>query len=218
MTQHEWEGDLPTEHLNRCELRDKLLYADILNDDGSHRVAWRCHKREGHDGPCSTHNDCGVMNGGVVCGMKPGHQGPHSWETRIHLSASRTPNEPTPALSQVVVDVIRRMRKFAATSDDSYAMETWADELEQALALSSVRTPETTPDDASTANCLDCGLDYDAFAMDTLLPRWQWLLIHPDEGGLLCANCIVKRAAKIPGSVGLHAIIGIQPPSAEPKE
>lgn len=59
--------------------------------------------------------------------------------------------------------------------------------------------------------CLDCGLDYEYFGMDTLLPRWQWLLIHPDEGGLLCANCIVKRAAKIPGAVGLHATIGIAP-------
>jgi hypothetical protein len=85
--QRKWEGDLPTEHLNRCKLRDNLLYADIFNHDGSHRAVWRCHKREGHDGPCSSHNDCGVMNGGVVCGLLPGHSGPHAWETRIAAGA-----------------------------------------------------------------------------------------------------------------------------------
>jgi hypothetical protein len=84
----ESEGDLPIEHLNRCKLRDNLLYADIFNDDGSHRAVWRCHKREGHDGPCSSHNDCGVMNSGrVVCGLLPGHSGPHAWETRITAGA-----------------------------------------------------------------------------------------------------------------------------------
>lgn len=67
------------------------------------------------------------------------------------------------------------------------------------------------PADALKAVCLDCGLDYGDFGMDTLLPRWQWLMIHPSEGGLLCANCIVKRAAKIPGAVGLQAVIGIAP-------
>jgi hypothetical protein len=66
------------------------------------------------------------------------------------------------------------------------------------------------------AACMDCGLDYEKFPMDTLLPRWQWLLIHPAEGGLLCANCIVARAAKVPGAVGLHAVIGIAPPFEEP--
>lgn len=87
----EWEGDLPTEHPNRCKLHDRLLWADIFNEDGSHRAMWRCHKREGHDGPCSTHNDCGVMNGGVVCGLLPGHTGPHAWETRITVAASPGP-------------------------------------------------------------------------------------------------------------------------------
>lgn len=61
------------------------------------------------------------------------------------------------------------------------------------------------------AVCLDCGLDYSAFGMDVLLPRWQWLLIHPDEGGLLCARCIVLRASRLPGAVGLEAVIGIAP-------
>lgn len=93
-----WEGDLPTEHLNRCKLRDNLLYADIFNEDGTHRRAWRCHKREGHDGPCSSHNDCGVMNGSVVCSYLPGHQGPHAWATAIRATGGL----PLPASARTV--------------------------------------------------------------------------------------------------------------------
>lgn len=80
-----YEGDLSTEHPNRCKLRDNLLYADIL-EGGKHRRTWRCHKREGHDGPCSAHNDCGVISGGAVCSLLPGHAGPHAWETPIVIS------------------------------------------------------------------------------------------------------------------------------------
>lgn len=63
--------------------------------------------------------------------------------------------------------------------------------------------------DELEAKCLDCGRDYTDFGMDLLLPRWQWLLIHPDDGGLLCANCIVRRASGLRGAVALHAVIGI---------
>lgn len=83
-----WEGDLPTDHPNRCDLRDNLLYKDIFNDDGSHRAAWRCHKRAGHDGPCSSHNDCGVMSRRVVCGKLPGHTGLHAWATEIPIPST----------------------------------------------------------------------------------------------------------------------------------
>jgi hypothetical protein len=73
----EWEGDFATEHPNRCRLRDFLL------NSLDRSPAWRCHKRAGHDGPCSCHNDCGVMSGGVVCGKLPNHVGPHAWATEI---------------------------------------------------------------------------------------------------------------------------------------
>jgi hypothetical protein len=66
------------------------------------------------------------------------------------------------------------------------------------------------------AACLDCGRDYGDFGMDVLLPRWQWLLIHPDENGLLCAQCIVTRASKLEGAVGLEAVIGICPRKEHP--
>jgi hypothetical protein len=59
--------------------------------------------------------------------------------------------------------------------------------------------------------CLDCGLPYDQFGLDTHLSRWQWLMIHPDEGGVLCANCIITRAGRIRGAVLVHLVIEIAP-------
>ena len=48
------------------------------------------------------------------------------------------------------------------------------------------------------AKCLDCSLPYIDFGLDMVLPDEQWLMIHP-EGlhGILCANCMVKRAEKL---------------------
>lgn len=48
--------------------------------------------------------------------------------------------------------------------------------------------------------CADCGKPYSHFQLDTVLPNEQWKLISPtgDEGGILCAACIVARGAKLP--------------------
>jgi len=61
------------------------------------------------------------------------------------------------------------------------------------------------------ASCLDCGLPYEQFPLDVLLPRAQWLLIHPTDHGLLCAACIVKRAAALPGCTVVHATLEMAP-------
>ncbi len=61
------------------------------------------------------------------------------------------------------------------------------------------------------AACLDCGLPYDKFPVDVILPRPQWLEIHPSDHGLLCAACIVARAAKVPGVTCVHAILEVAP-------
>lgn len=70
-----------------------------------------------------------------------------------------------------------------------------------------------TPEElAPRAVCLDCGLPYEEFGgLDILLPRSQWLVIHPDENGLLCAMCIVRRAAKIPECSAIQATLEILP-------
>ncbi len=50
---------------------------------------------------------------------------------------------------------------------------------------------------ALTVRCRDCGMIYGGIDwIDTVLPNEQWKMICP-EGGVLCANCIVKRASKL---------------------
>lgn len=60
---------------------------------------------------------------------------------------------------------------------------------------------------ATVVRCLDCGLHYADFPLDMTLPDEQWLAIHPDDGGVLCAGCIVKRAEKLPGRIAVRARI-----------
>lgn len=98
------------------------------------------------------------------------------------------------------------------------------DALDAVLALPRPQIEENAappPQEQLAAVCLDCGLSYEDFPMDMLLPRHQWLDIHPDEGGVLCARCIVARASKLPGALAVHAVIAIAPvapPSATPLE
>jgi transcriptional regulator with XRE-family HTH domain len=49
--------------------------------------------------------------------------------------------------------------------------------------------------------CMDCGMSYLDFGLDVALPDEQWALVsgRDDGSGILCAACIVKRAAKLPG-------------------
>lgn len=63
-------------------------------------------------------------------------------------------------------------------------------------------TDKTTP-----VSCLDCGADYAAVPMDVVLSKAQWLLLNPDDGGVLCPSCLVARAAKLPGAINLTARI-----------
>lgn len=58
--------------------------------------------------------------------------------------------------------------------------------------------------------CEDCGLPYQDFPLDLTLSDEQWLLIHPTGvGGLLCAQCIVTRAATLKGAVAVRARIAL---------
>jgi hypothetical protein len=67
---------------------------------------------------------------------------------------------------------------------------------------------------SSSAKCFDCGKPYGEFNMDMVLPHGQWKLIAPIDGdGLLCAQCIINRASKLPGAIVVHAIIEFYPQS-----
>ncbi len=50
------------------------------------------------------------------------------------------------------------------------------------------------------AKCQDCGIPYSEFGLDLVLPNQQWEILCPN-GGILCANCICKRAIRHRGSV-----------------
>ena len=60
--------------------------------------------------------------------------------------------------------------------------------------------------------CEDCGKPYSEFELDTVLPNGQWELICSGRRHeLLCANCIVVRASKIPGCTVAHMVLEIYP-------
>ena len=58
--------------------------------------------------------------------------------------------------------------------------------------------------------CLDCGLPYEEFGLDTVLSLEEWRVIHPDERGVLCANCIVRRASNLDGVTRMEMQLGIE--------
>jgi hypothetical protein len=50
----------------------------------------------------------------------------------------------------------------------------------------------------SETKCKDCGMSYGGDEwIDTVISNDQWKLIFPELDGILCANCIIKRAAKL---------------------
>lgn len=59
-------------------------------------------------------------------------------------------------------------------------------------------------EEAAPITCRDCGISYFDMGLDLVLPDQQWRVIHPGgEGGILCANCICKRAARQHGTAVL---------------
>jgi len=71
--------------------------------------------------------------------------------------------------------------------------------------------PEERPD-FELLRCYDCGLPYRSFPLDVVLPDEQWNAISPTggHGCVLCAQCIVHRAAKLPGATVVHVTIEYQ--------
>jgi hypothetical protein len=56
--------------------------------------------------------------------------------------------------------------------------------------------------------CDDCGCPDNEMPCDTVLTGKQWILLCPEGvGTYLCASCIVKRAAKLPGVINVTARI-----------
>lgn len=66
-------------------------------------------------------------------------------------------------------------------------------------------------------SCIDCRTA-DGDRDGIVIPRAQWLLINPDDGGVLCANCIVRRAKKLPDAINVTAFITFACDYADGKE
>jgi hypothetical protein len=64
-----------------------------------------------------------------------------------------------------------------------------------------------TADVPGQVRCLDCASLSSAEPIALIVPRTQWLRIHPDDGGYLCAHCMLVRAAKLPGAVNITGVI-----------
>jgi hypothetical protein len=75
------------------------------------------------------------------------------------------------------------------------------------------------PVGAPAVSCEDCHTPYAEFPLDVTIPDGQWEKIMPGRrgGGILCANCIVRRASYLPGVVAVRAEIEIYtPPARDP--
>jgi hypothetical protein len=69
------------------------------------------------------------------------------------------------------------------------------------------------------AACHDCGCLYERFGLDLTLPHDQWAIVSAGTNGLLCASCICRRAAELPGAIAVRASIEVlavpEPPAAQ---
>jgi hypothetical protein len=88
-----------------------------------------------------------------------------------------------------------------------------ADALEAVSALRALA--EEGEKEQEPLRCMDCGTKYRDFPLDTTLPNEQWRMIHGDESGVLCACCIVARAARLTGAVAVRARIEFTSEGAE---
>jgi hypothetical protein len=96
------------------------------------------------------------------------------------------------------------------TGPDDRAVVDWPSVRQHPIA----EPPTSTPD---PLRCYDCGAPYSTFGLDTTIPDEQWARLFPGDnseavrcqkgGGILCASCMVKRAARLPGAVAVRAVI-----------
>jgi len=75
--------------------------------------------------------------------------------------------------------------------------------------------PETKETPVLEPSCMDCGQHY---SLSLILSREQWLLINPQDWGMLCARCMGERAAKLDHVLWINGkiIFPSDIPDAEP--
>jgi recombinational DNA repair protein (RecF pathway) len=186
----------------------------MSNDDlaaaqaAQERAAARQGVQPGGDGPpvascllCGHRKTLAVWYGGTRAGVCNECRAQAS-EVEALRAALKQAHE---TLSKRVID-----EELAAGQHESHreGWVKWMARRRKTLAVieSALRRGRTTI--VTAADCLDCGKPYGGPDwLDLRLPRDQWLMVHPDENGILCANCIVARAARLPKTVSVCALI-----------
>lgn len=76
-----------------------------------------------------------------------------------------------------------------------------AEAIVRKLARETAGVVERTMPEDDVLRCLGCGLPYQDFALDVLVPDEVWAAIsgRSDGSGVMCAACIVEHGAKLPG-------------------
>lgn len=87
---------------------DRCLNHERLENGGAFK--WSCHKRSGHQGACSSHNDCGEVSNHVTCGLRPGHAGPHAWDLASLVSPALSEQGP----GRETAETLSALKKLAA--------------------------------------------------------------------------------------------------------
>lgn len=152
------------------------------------------------------------------------------WITRLRALANRLRGADTVAVITPdeydelarLLDYDRSILELRRTADQLQRYVRHREECESLWVISPQRPctcglTAVLDERSSGVGCMDCALPYTAFPMDVVLPRAQWLAIHPAENGLLCAQCIVARASRLAGATCMHAIIEITPHRQEQK-
>ena len=126
-----------------------------------------------------------------------------SWDDALHLASllDEFGREDFVFLDPTTHALVVRLLKAAGKPVTSTAATNEDEPGESAEKAESELAERREP--ASRSDCMDCGLAYGSAGFDLVLPREHWLLIHPDDGGVLCANCVVARAQKLPGGINI---------------
>lgn len=115
--------------------------------------------------------------------------------------------EPQGAPAQPRMEMIRKLAEDAGYEVVEGVLMPEGASLTTPAAVQPVSAPSPVIPDVL---CLDCGRPY-PHGLDVVLTKKQWRMINPDDGGVLCASCMVNRASLLPEVIGVDAYIVFAP-------
>lgn len=111
----------------------------------------------------------------------------------------------SPDLKAFLDDLIGMFPKDACWNETPLELVTAL--IDERDELAARLTAAARPTSVGGMCCLDCGCGDEAMPLDCVVTGYQWKQICPEESGVLCANCMVKRASKLPNVINLTARI-----------